>query len=654
MTEDKVFGWAVEEGLLEPEVQERLAAGSVTEQDLRDAARTARPSIVAAARDQQHIAEATKDAGAMVRIRGGPWRAGLVTAIPLPMWWSLILVSPLSPTWKLGAAIAVSLLCLAMVVLPQRWPGGMKIVHGWIIAAVLVPSWGSLLLAILQPFAWRRYLVVAAVFGLGLLLAKQVRPSPTERFFIGGFGDAERFWQHAMLRNGVLPVYRAEINRTDITHSTVLPSTAAGGVFGSLPLSAHQRTPAGMRLAELVASVTGGSFALAGPRGSGKTNLLHAFCAGTYAKADQSTDLTVIAAAPVEYVSREFLLHLYAETCRAVLARGGSQELAKAARAGLDAIAYVQTISREHGGKFGFRGADYSFKRGISLAGRPPTYPEVVNDFREFVRSAAKSLAPSRVLIAIDEIDRIGTGESARRFLNELKAIFDVPGCFYLISVSTEAQHDFELSGIGLRSVFDSSFDEVVRVDYLDFDLARRLLRRLVVGLPEQFAALAYVFSGGLARQLVRAVRDVLRQGEGATLSEVAHALTQDELVRVCLTTGDALTALDDRRGVTKLLRALMERPDDLRTYAQRLRASYDGESASVRDLNDLAAARIMFLAVVREVFTDDLDEVLPDRFDALARARRYAGSNPVTGLELLEELSPGRRARPAPGRPPR
>jgi hypothetical protein len=137
-------------------------------------------------------------------------------------------------------------------------------------------------------------------------------------------------------------------------------------------------------------------------------------------------------------------------------------------------------------------------------------------------------------------------------------------------------------------------------------------------------------------------------------LSEVAYTLTQDELVRVCLTTGDALTALDDRRGVTKLLRALMERPDDLRAYAQRLRASYDGESASVRDLSDLAAARIMFLAVVREVFTDDLDEVLPDRFDALARARRYAGSNPVTGLELLEELSPGRRARPAPARPPR
>lgn len=644
----------MEVGLLAPEVQERLAAGSVTEEDLRTAARIARPSIVAGARHEQHFVEEAKAADARIRIRGGPWRAGLVTAIPLPMWLSLIVLSPLSLVWKLVAALVVSLLFVAMLAVLRWRQDEIEIVHAWIIGAVLVSTWGSLLVAVFQPFAWWRYVVVAAVFALGVLLARQVGPGESAVYRRGRLPEAEEDWQSAMLRNGVLPVYRAEINSADITHSTVLTFTAARGVFRSLPLSAHQRTPAGARLAVLVNSVRGGSFALAGPRGSGKTNLLHAFCAGTYAKADQPTDLTVIAAAPVEYVPREFLLHIYAETCRAVLATSRIRELVKAARAGLLAIAYVQTISREHGGRLGFKSADYSFKRGVSLAGRAPTYPEVVNDFREFVRMAARSLAPSRVVIAIDEIDRIGTGESARRFLNELKAIFDVPGCFYLISVSTEAQHDFELSGIGLRSVFDSSFDEVVRVDYLDFDLARRLLRRLVVGLPEQFAALAYVFSGGLARQLVRAVRDILRQGEGAMLSEVAYTLTQDELVRVCLTTGDALTALDDRRGVTKLLRALMERPDDLHAYAQRLRASYDGESASVRDLSDLAAARIMFLAVVREVFTDDLDEVLPDRFDALARARRYAGSNPVTGLELLEELSPGRRARPAPGRPPR
>ncbi len=73
-----------------------------------------------------------------------------------------------------------------------------------------------------------------------------------------------------------------------------------------------------------------------------------------------------------------------------------------------------------------------------------------------------------------------------------------MPGCYFLVSVSTEVQFDFELSGAGMRSVFN----EIVRVDYLNFRRTQKLLRRYVIGLPEQFQALAYVFSGGLARQL--------------------------------------------------------------------------------------------------------------------------------------------------------
>jgi hypothetical protein len=579
MIEDDVFEAAVQAGLQVAEVQARLTAGSVTEDSLRNAARAARPAVLAVARREQRQAE------------------------------------ELNPSWSRGEKIGRTVIgvCVAL----------------W--------GWGAALIAFGLGFPWWYLAAVASLFAGGYVFSR-LRPD-LKNAFGSRPAKALEAWQQAMVTDGVLPVYRTEINSVHITYGTALPSTDAKGLFGSRPLAAHQRTPAGARLAELVRSVDGGSFALAGPRGAGKSNLLRAFCAGTYAELGQPEYLTVIASAPVEYVPREFLLHLYAQACWAVLARGPSV-LAKAAKAGLVAISYVQTRTVEHSGKFGFRGAEYSGKRGTSFAGRAPTYPEVVNDFRTFVQ------AIGRVVIAVDEIDRIGTGESARRFLNELKAIFDVPGCCYLVSVSTEAQHDFELSGMGLRSVFDSSFDEVVRVDYLDFTLSKRLLRRLVVGLPEQFAALAYVFSGGLARQLIRAARDVLRQKEGTTLSEVARVLTEDELMRVCETTADALTALDDREGVTELLRALMERRTDLHGL-------YQGESKAVRELQDLAAARIRFLEVVREVFTDDLDEVLPDRVDALARARRYVGSNPVTGLELLEELSSAWTARPAPEQPP-
>jgi hypothetical protein len=477
-------------------------------------------------------------------------------------------------------------------------------------------------------------------------------------------------WRFAMLNDGVLPALGAELGGTRIVPGTTLAFGDARNLHRGGSLISHQPVPAGRELAELVDALDGGSFALAGPRGCGKTNLLRAFCRGAYRRQGQAADLSVLVAAPVDYVPREFVLHLYAQACHVVLAhlrqvdpkvvrrlwRVRNRErvqLARSAQRGLRDIAYVQTLTGETSGKFGFRGAELAHKRAISLAGRPPTYPEVVDDFREFVGAVARTLDPVRVLIAIDEIDRIGAGEPARKFLNEIKAVFDVPGCYYLMSVSTEAQHDFELAGMGLRSVFDSSFDEVVRVDYLDFQLARGLISRSVDGLPEVFVALAYVFSGGLARQLTRSARAIVRQPRGTSLAAVTEKLVTDELDRVCKTTSDALTALDDRDGVTKLLRVLVEPDPDLHALRERVQTAYAEEDTAIGDLADRAAARIAFLAVVRDHFTDDLTEVLPAQVDALARARRYAGSNPATGLALLEEFSSASTARPAPAPPP-
>lgn len=73
--------------------------------------------------------------------------------------------------------------------------------------------------------------------------------------------------------------------------------------------------------------------------------------------------------------------------------------------------------------------------------------------------------------------------------------------------------------------------------------------------------------------------------------------LCPDELTRVCETTTE----------VSPPCSGLIER----RAGPQGL---YQDESRTVRELRDLTAA---------------LDEVLPDRFAALARARRYVGSTP-------------------------
>jgi ferritin-like protein len=68
----------------------------------------------------------------------------------------------------------------------------------------------------------------------------------------------------------------------------------------------------------------------------------------------------------------------------------------------------------------------------------------------------------------------------------------------------------FERRGLPFRDVFDSSFDSIIFVDYLNFESAQSLLAQRVIGKPVPFFALSYSLSGGLARDLIRNFRAVM------------------------------------------------------------------------------------------------------------------------------------------------
>lgn len=117
--------------------------------------------------------------------------------------------------------------------------------------------------------------------------------------------------------------------------------------------------------------------------------------------------------------------------------------------------------------------------------------------------------AKPRLVIGIDEMDKIDP-ESAKRFLDNIKAIFGMPSCLYLISVSDEALGIYEQRAILGRTAFDSAFDEVVRVEPLDFKSCRQLLRRRIAGMPDSLIAFCQVMSGGVPRDIIRTARAVL------------------------------------------------------------------------------------------------------------------------------------------------
>ena len=143
-----------------------------------------------------------------------------------------------------------------------------------------------------------------------------------------------------------------------------------------------------------------------------------------------------------------------------------------------------------------------------TLARNQRSLPELVQDFREFLQLLAAKYG--RVIIGIDELDKLESDAKAHLFLNEIKAIFGISKVFYLVSVSENAVSAFERRGLPFRDVFDSSFDTIVHVDYLKLNESKQLLKRRTTRIPEPFLCLSHCLSGGLPRDLIRTCRDML------------------------------------------------------------------------------------------------------------------------------------------------
>jgi Cdc6-like AAA superfamily ATPase len=156
--------------------------------------------------------------------------------------------------------------------------------------------------------------------------------------------------------------------------------------------------------------------------------------------------------------------------------------------------------------------------------------PEIVDRYQEFLEHVTQKY---KVLIGIDEMDKIGSDEKAHNFLNELKALFVIEkSCFYLISVSESAMSSFERRGLPFRDVFDSSFDAIVNADYLDLDTAQRLLRRRVIGVPVPFLDFCHCMAGGLPRDLIRIARGLFDEQNQPNLGGNSLATLCSSLIR--------------------------------------------------------------------------------------------------------------------------
>lgn len=203
-------------------------------------------------------------------------------------------------------------------------------------------------------------------------------------------------------------------------------------------------------------------------------------------------------------------------------------------------------------------GLELGTSDGLTLAERSQSLPEIVERFRSFVRDVAQ-FYDNPVLIGIDELDKLRNAQQAEAFLDGVKAVFGIPRCFYLISVSEDALAAFERRGIGFRNAFDSALDDVVRIDFLDLAQSRAMLNRRILRLPDPFAQLCHMLSGGLPRDLIRHARALLNlaaeQPNGRlSLRAAAAQMAEEDLEARLRATSITIRALKEAPQTGELL----------------------------------------------------------------------------------------------------
>jgi hypothetical protein len=329
--------------------------------------------------------------------------------------------------------------------------------------------------------------------------------------------------------------------------------------------------------------------------------------------------------------------------------------LVRRTRKALEKIQYQQTLTRgwSEAIKLGAIGrspisVETGQTGGDTLARVALTYPEVVASFHEYLRDLSghrdRSGHGFRVVIGIDELDKM-SAELASQFLNDVKGIFDgnVPGCYFLVSVSEEAMASFQQRGLPTRNVFDTAFDEMLHVDYLDYVSTVAMLGRRIINLPRGVAALCHALAGGLPRDVIRTMRAVVEErGEAATVS--LAALTDQVCARELRSRihglRTELVELDDWRAVVAIQNWTASlRVDDLCGLDTVPDLGGQDQSAALRLLR-LHAASFYHLATVRDVLETadekDLAALENGGIDDLARARQAMATNWALSVERV------------------
>lgn len=306
------------------------------------------------------------------------------------------------------------------------------------------------------------------------------------------------------------------------------------------------------------------------------------------------------------------------------------------------------------------RGIAFGLNRGTSVKYIPWTMPELVGQARHFMEdvSAELRILNRAIFIGIDEIDRIGSLEHAERFIGEIKAIFGIEGCFFVVAVAEDVGSMFSQRATAGRTIVENAFDEIVTVRPLDLEEARNLLLRRVPGFTDAFVYLVHALSGGLPRELIRMSRRLVeihfeRTAAGqnsacpatnsrgpvdrppaySQLGDLAPALVQEAVVEALDAARDQMSSLllgsawapafDELRLASVALRRDSNTPEAAYRVIEKISQMHSNVRHSGMSGNEDIACRILGQLSAFAYFGITVVDAFSDRYFSLNKAGR-------------------------------
>lgn len=174
--------------------------------------------------------------------------------------------------------------------------------------------------------------------------------------------------------------------------------------------------------------------------------------------------------------------------------------------------------SREAGLAFSRSGWQLARKisKQVQRQARPYTTMSLIDEFRDYIADAKMYLNDAlqmsdpgtkerfRIIIAIDELDKILDTDKLHNMLKSMKAIFEMEDVYYILSISEDALETYRLRHVDTKNEIDSAFTHIIPVPPMDaIGSLAFYVEHHQSWVPELLPA-AIVFGGGVPRDMHR------------------------------------------------------------------------------------------------------------------------------------------------------